>query len=638
MTDPVRKVYARLGAARTRLHAPPRTLPVVVVPDFLGTRLMTPDGEALVWNPLGAPFGNGPRGFKVDLERLARVDVPLVPAERFGCELAADRDRVRHIAHAEALVGDVYGLLLTELADLRTDALVKHKTQVRVYCCGYDWRQDNTRAALRLAAVVDEALRETGERKVVIVAHGLGGAVARTYCRALGGEGRVLQMFLVGAATLGAPEAYRALKDGLGGLYAKDFVDRCAEADARGAAFEATSMAAEVVDAAVSSAGPAGFAADLFGGLYTLLCVSAARHPSRDETRSLVRQFPSVYQMMPGAAYCNAHPGWLRFDPVSTGHPPTGYTVVLPAAHDALARAALDASEATVASAQASRNVDTLPSLVARATDAFSTAMVGAKLGARAARVFVDCRSPDALYQDIYTGLLDVVEERPLCAAHLAAARHLDRALTLHPRDTPPTTGVRLVSEALHAAAPVGEALRAWADAYGDDVGRSWSRQRAEMDATWRGADQEEALRRYEEERADRADRRRREREERERARREDEAAEREPEVYLHPATVCIAGSGRACRGAGSLVALRMVSRDDSNVVRWIRLPGPPDDGDGQVPFASASIGGVARSAPLLGDVTRVTGAGHAELPNDDRTLQRIREELDALLPRFIAS
>ena len=132
------------------------------------------------------------------------------------------------------LISDLISDLTSDpISDLASDALRDHNTQVRVYCCGYDWRQDHTRSALRLAAVVEEALQETGERRVVIVAHGAGGAVARTYCRVLGGESRVIQMFLVGAATLGTPEAYRALKDGLGGVYAKQFVARCAEADAR---------------------------------------------------------------------------------------------------------------------------------------------------------------------------------------------------------------------------------------------------------------------------------------------------------------------------------------------------------------------------------------------------------------------
>jgi len=673
MTAP-RTVFARRSSTRTRLHVPPRTLAIVVVPDLLGTRLMTPDGEALVWNPLGAPFGSGPCGFKVEAELLARPDLPLVPAERFRAELAADRDRARHIAHIDALVADVYEPLVFELADLASDALRDHNTQVRVYCCGYDWRQDHTRSALRLAAVVEEALQETGERRVVIVAHGAGGAVARTYCRVLGGESRVIQMFLVGAATLGTPEAYRALKDGLGGVYAKQFVARCAEADARGAVLEGVGIAAEVAEAAVSAEGPAGFARDLFGGLYTLLCVSSSRHPSRDETRSLVRQFPSVYQMLPGALYCRDHPTWLTFDPAATGHPPAGYTVVLPTMLEAGTTLTLgpalalagqpgalrqvnttfgalgDAPEdaagraEVVTSARAWRNVDTLATLLAKGTDVMGAALAGVRLGQRAARLFLDCRSPDALYRDIYTGLLDAVEERPLCAAHLAGARHLDRSLTAHPKDTPPETGVRALGDALQAMgaalAPVTQGLREWAAAYGEATAKTWSMQRADMAATWSGEDRAQAYERFEAERHARDERARREEAERARARAEDEAEEAvTPRAYVHPATVCIAGAGPRGRAVGAIVPLRVVSRDDSNVVRWIRLPLPvPIDGDGNVPADSAAPPADSLTAPFVGDVTRVPGAGHAELPAHDLTLQRIAQEIDALLPRFIES
>ena len=41
-------------------------------------------------------------------------------------------------------------------------AEARHLTP-RVYCCGYDWRQDNARSASRLAGIVDEALREIAQ-------------------------------------------------------------------------------------------------------------------------------------------------------------------------------------------------------------------------------------------------------------------------------------------------------------------------------------------------------------------------------------------------------------------------------------------------------------------------------------------
>src|SRR5690606_28705628 len=124
----------------------------------------------------------------------------------------------------QELVGSVYGRLANALAEMHDEPFNDYGVRPRVYCCGYDWRLDNARSAMRLAAVVDRALTETRARQVIIVAHSMGGLIARYYCRVLGGESKVHQLYLVGSPTLGAASAYYQLKRGMDGAYVRDFV------------------------------------------------------------------------------------------------------------------------------------------------------------------------------------------------------------------------------------------------------------------------------------------------------------------------------------------------------------------------------------------------------------------------------
>jgi pimeloyl-ACP methyl ester carboxylesterase len=84
------------------------------------------------------------------------------------------------------------------------------------YCCGYDWRRSNRLAAQRLRERVSLAMAFSGGEKVVLIAHSMGGLVARYFMRALGGEAMVRGCALVGSPTLGAPEAYAMVKSGVG--------------------------------------------------------------------------------------------------------------------------------------------------------------------------------------------------------------------------------------------------------------------------------------------------------------------------------------------------------------------------------------------------------------------------------------
>jgi pimeloyl-ACP methyl ester carboxylesterase len=86
----------------------------------------------------------------------------------------------------------------------------------------YDWRRDNTANAKRLAAAVNKWLadwRRTGppDAKAVIVAHSMGGLIARYYLEVLGGwlEGPARALITIGTPFRGSLNALRTLVNGV---------------------------------------------------------------------------------------------------------------------------------------------------------------------------------------------------------------------------------------------------------------------------------------------------------------------------------------------------------------------------------------------------------------------------------------
>jgi pimeloyl-ACP methyl ester carboxylesterase len=620
------------------LHTPPRTIPIILVPGIMGTRLTDPKTDKLAWNPVGLPIGDGPKAFAVDYARLTQVSADLVPDETHGWEKDdpeyAKTARIRHYSN---LVPDFYGDLAKDL-DAINNTLAQGLTglagfRVRVYCCGYDWRQDNAKSALRLAAVVDEALRETRERKVIIVAHSMGGLVSRYYCRALGGESKVFRLFLLGSPTLGAPEAYGQLKHGLSGLYIKDFLedtdpkDRMVEGISEGAMME--KLVTDWV-ASGKASGVAGAAKSALG-LWLALCLGAGRWLRRKETVYFARQLPSIYQLLPTSLYCRDHHNWLLFDPLATGHAPTGFMLVFPTLFDILmapvetiatladphrkmgdkikkaVQGFLAPEEAERTSKLATAMRDTLeerftkigkllgddpdkPRFGQHADSGAANVLNGLKSLAevfiRIEKSFLDCRSNRTLYDDIYTGFLDLPELRAISAANLALAYRFDEALTVDPYPVGPATPLMTLLKG--ALLPIVDKISAPSIANlaaGKDNFIHKLTNKAETDVH------------------------------------KEEEKQKKARAYMHPATVNIYGTTEIGDSGGLLFPTDILSNFDSNIVRWILLPsaiiapfalalGAASDhstgflsqefGDGVVPVASGNPDAEALSAKFL--------------------------------------
>ncbi|MEZ4389656.1 MAG: hypothetical protein R3A48_01065 [Polyangiales bacterium] len=606
-----RVVYAaRDTADPVPVHVRPKFLPIVVIPGIMGSRLTDPRTGELAWNPMGEPLGDGPGAFTADFERIQQVAAPLVPDETHRYERASQHREVQHIKHWYNLIPEFYGDLAKHLAALQIEALEARHLTPRVYCCGYDWRQDNARSASRLAGIVDEALRETGARKVILVAHSMGGLVARYFCRVLGGESKVHQLILLASPTLGSPAAYAQLRKGLYGVYVKDISTAAQTGDDEVLADELVDAGMQVFGGVASIASQGASAiAPVFGDLLIAFSLGAGRFLTRDESRYFARQIPALYQLLPNAAFCNRFRDWVIFDPMATGHRPTGFMLQLPTALDLLGalggasvtdallsgservaaqlRDGLEAAAAGGESAEVSGRALRSSMTLGEWGEAIATLMAEGETGEaialmlelveHAGRAFVDARSSRALYGDIYTGLLDIVSLRALSATNLALALAFDEALTVDDRPRDPLTLLTPVKEVFGTLGRlIGDAASGPKKALDKQEMRNLIQ--AELDA-------------------------------------------HPPRVYMHPRTFNVYGRGVPGDGGAIVVPRALVSRDDSNLVKVTVLSRPVPIGlphalgDGTVPEASANPPPELLSNPFVGEPVGLADKSHNVVP-----------------------
>lgn len=116
---------------------------------------------------------------------------------------------------------DDYGALVQALRDaIARNGIEKRHPERQVITFPYDWRWSNRYAAEGLARRVHELLPAWRERsgaseaKVWLVAHSMGGLVARYYCEHLGGAGDVRGIVTMGTPHRGSVNALDAIANG----------------------------------------------------------------------------------------------------------------------------------------------------------------------------------------------------------------------------------------------------------------------------------------------------------------------------------------------------------------------------------------------------------------------------------------
>jgi pimeloyl-ACP methyl ester carboxylesterase len=88
----------------------------------------------------------------------------------------------------------------------------------------YEWRKSNVDTAKLLQTKIDEISTQINWPKIDIVAHSMGGLVAREYIETLNGGKNIDQLITLGTPQSGSPESYLAWEGGDFGLKLKDFL------------------------------------------------------------------------------------------------------------------------------------------------------------------------------------------------------------------------------------------------------------------------------------------------------------------------------------------------------------------------------------------------------------------------------
>jgi pimeloyl-ACP methyl ester carboxylesterase len=146
----------------------------------------------------------------------------------------------------------------------------------RFHVAAYDWRKGaGLESSERLDRVIDEALKNSGQKKVILLAHSLGGLVSRDYILRKG-SGKVAALIAVGTPWLGLPKSVRAL------VWGYNF------------------------EAGIVKPSPGSIPIDGLEDYSSSMCANGkCQHLDRisflkmEDVRKLARNFPAVYQQLP---------------------------------------------------------------------------------------------------------------------------------------------------------------------------------------------------------------------------------------------------------------------------------------------------------------------------------------------------
>jgi len=204
------------------VEEPTGTVPVIVIPGIMGSHLCTVSSSPrlYLWNP----------DWKTQDLASILVDKTLGPIlsdpelELLGW--SASEDAYGGLLDELALAGRqapfylLYPYERFESSGFRNVVADSSRTLSPaddVFVFPYDWRQDIKEIATdNLKRMVEKILEVTGEDQVDIVAHSMGGIVARYYINEAGGAQKVRKIVMVGVPHFGSVDAYAALHPDLG--------------------------------------------------------------------------------------------------------------------------------------------------------------------------------------------------------------------------------------------------------------------------------------------------------------------------------------------------------------------------------------------------------------------------------------
>ena len=195
------------------------SLPIILVPGIMASRLGDTRTRGVVWDPDGGlKTLNRFRGLSPQerYQTLAAVKELLVPMNfdaDFASEHCKDNFSTKY-PHGESrgwggVFWGGYGKLLKALDDWNTP--LKLLVDLPVYAFGYNWMLDNFDTGKQLRVAIDQVKAWHDAKHVFLVTHSMGGLVARAACKLHGAEESVYGVVHGTQPVLGAPDAYRRM-------------------------------------------------------------------------------------------------------------------------------------------------------------------------------------------------------------------------------------------------------------------------------------------------------------------------------------------------------------------------------------------------------------------------------------------
>ncbi len=200
--------YTQCGASARETHGKePTGCPVIFIPGILGSRIVCDTGELYFPIP---PVGK-PNFSDMLLNIDGESDQNTTPCNASATTPPGELGLLTSVGPK-----DVYGGMFKFLKSIGTNG---------VYAYPYDWRRSVPAAEVGLEKLVNEVLKETGAKHVVLVAHSMGGLVTQDYINTGQNAENVSRAVTIGTPYWGAPKSLIALLNGRSNEFTTEGLD-----------------------------------------------------------------------------------------------------------------------------------------------------------------------------------------------------------------------------------------------------------------------------------------------------------------------------------------------------------------------------------------------------------------------------
>ena len=182
----------------------PQKTPIVIVPGILGSKLDRISDKKEIWPAADAMLTSGSDSY-LDALKLSPTGEQIP-----GMEVNPS-DIVRTVTTSIPFVKqDFYKPLIDSLI------ATGYREGVDLFVAPYDWRLDIASSAALLGPVIENAIAHSANGKIDILAHSMGGLIAKDYLSQLpeASSSIIDKLILVGTPQLGAPQMFKALQYG----------------------------------------------------------------------------------------------------------------------------------------------------------------------------------------------------------------------------------------------------------------------------------------------------------------------------------------------------------------------------------------------------------------------------------------